>query len=170
MATCAALASASLYTATVLIPRRLHVRITRHAISPRLATSTLLGKGLRGMLAAEANALLLPRFAVHLTDLMLLCLSIEVPSCNGRGMLQNGLELVNCGSLDRQATLKRAGRDSIVMCWWYEITNQINVPKRSPPQFLLIMHEIKRWSGVEAADFYFATESRVPRSRHQKKL
>ena len=41
MATCMAFLSASLYTATVLTPRRRAVLITRHAISPRLATSSL---------------------------------------------------------------------------------------------------------------------------------
>lgn len=39
-ATCCEFASASLKTATVLIPRRLHVAITRHAISPRFAIRT----------------------------------------------------------------------------------------------------------------------------------
>ena len=37
MATCRDLASASLYTATVSMPRSRAVLITRHAISPRLA-------------------------------------------------------------------------------------------------------------------------------------
>ncbi len=35
--TCRARESASEYTATVLMPRRLQVRMTRQAISPRLA-------------------------------------------------------------------------------------------------------------------------------------
>ena len=39
--TCSAPASASEYTATALIPSRWQVRITRTAISPRLATSTV---------------------------------------------------------------------------------------------------------------------------------
>jgi hypothetical protein len=39
--TCAALRSASLYTATVGTPRRFAVAITRHAISPRFATTNL---------------------------------------------------------------------------------------------------------------------------------
>lgn len=39
--TCNALASASLYTATVATPMRLAVLITRHAISPLFAMSTL---------------------------------------------------------------------------------------------------------------------------------
>jgi hypothetical protein len=45
MRVCTAYLSASLNTATVGMPRRLAVRITRHAISPRLATSSLLNSG-----------------------------------------------------------------------------------------------------------------------------
>lgn len=41
MATCIECLSASLYTATERTPIFLAVRITRHAISPRLAISTL---------------------------------------------------------------------------------------------------------------------------------
>src|SRR5689334_15152802 len=40
-ATCNALRSASEYTATVRMPKRFAVRITRHAISPRLAIRIL---------------------------------------------------------------------------------------------------------------------------------
>jgi hypothetical protein len=39
--TCRAAASASLYTATLPMPRRRSVRITRTAISPRFAIRTL---------------------------------------------------------------------------------------------------------------------------------
>lgn len=39
--TCKEFSSASLYTATVFTPSRLAVRITRHAISPLFAISTL---------------------------------------------------------------------------------------------------------------------------------
>ena len=42
MATCIEFLSASLYTATVFTPSFLAVRITRQAISPRLAIKTLL--------------------------------------------------------------------------------------------------------------------------------
>jgi hypothetical protein len=43
--TCRAPASASLYTATERMPRERRVRMTRQAISPRLATSTVPNKG-----------------------------------------------------------------------------------------------------------------------------
>src|SRR5438552_16384195 len=46
MRTCGAARSASEYTATVSIPSSRQVRMTRTAISPRLATSTfLMGRG-----------------------------------------------------------------------------------------------------------------------------
>src|SRR5205085_6108740 len=43
--TCGAPASGSVYTATALMPSRRRVRITRQAISPRLATSTVSNTG-----------------------------------------------------------------------------------------------------------------------------
>jgi len=49
MATCGARASGSEKTPTVLMPRRFAVRMMRHAISPRLATSSLLKSGIAAM-------------------------------------------------------------------------------------------------------------------------
>src|SRR5690606_14108025 len=55
MRTCRAPASASEYTATVSIPRRRQVRMTRQAISPRLAIRRRLNNGLAGMAGPGGN-------------------------------------------------------------------------------------------------------------------
>ena len=56
MATCMALRSASLYTATVRMLSRLAVRMTRQAISPRLAIRILLNSGFESTRAVAAHS------------------------------------------------------------------------------------------------------------------
>jgi hypothetical protein len=54
-ATCFAPASASLYTAAERMPRRFSVEITRQAISPRFATSTVPKGRLPGVVMAVTS-------------------------------------------------------------------------------------------------------------------
>src|SRR5262249_60162074 len=76
--TCAASRSASEYTATVRNPMRLAVRMTRHAISPRLAINNLWKR--------RASDTITSFFSHALIFLYISCLSGSLPTALGRGL------------------------------------------------------------------------------------